>query len=391
MLSPFSPIKYPTADIWRTLKSIEWTLLIVTVISIAIRPSFYNSTISVATSTLTISSLLLLSLTPPIDKPLLWRRAYILIEIGIAQVGDGIHGLFALLTYFSLLKACLLLSKHDVIRSAILSGCLMTVGTVIRSPTNNILVRQYGVEPFLNLPKILIGNGVTYFAICVFVLLTGFLWTEEQRSRQRAENLTQQVETLAADLERNRIARDIHDSLGHSLTTLDVQLELAQNLYDQNPQRAAESIDIAKQLSSKCLQDVRHALRSIHRSDFDLDLALLTLIEQFKHNRDFKIHYHFDIPYLPIQVRHQLYCVVQESLTNIEKYARASQVTLSGSTNHDGLAMTIEDNGIGFDIQLVRAGFGLQNMRDRILSLGGQFNIQSCSTFGTKVSVFIPL
>jgi signal transduction histidine kinase len=398
-LNPNRDLLRPSIDTWRTLKAIEWTLLAVMAISIAIRPSFYNSTVVIAIAISTISLLFLLSFKPPIDRSLSWRRTYILLELGIAEIGDGIHSSFDMLTYFILLKACLFLPQRTVVWMAILAGIVMLYGTIDRSPTNFAMLREYGVEPFLNLPMLCIRNTIAYFAICVFVLLTGFLWRKEQQSRARAEQLTQQVETLAADLERSRIARDIHDVLGHSLTTLDIQLELAQSIYYQDPLRAAISIDIAKQLSSKCLQDVRYALQSMHRSNFDLDSALLTLIEQFQHSKNVRIHYHFDFPQLPLQVGHQLYCVAQESLTNIQKHAKADRIDMSGFTINEGVCLIIKDDGRGFvglasavpNRHEVRSGFGIQNMRDRVLSLGGQFEIDSQPDVGTQIQVFIPL
>ena len=390
-LLPLDVLTNPAINTWRTLNAIEWILLTVTVIFITSRPSFYHSITSGIITGITATTLFLLSLKPPIDRPLLWRQTYILCSLGIAAIGDGIYGSFGFLESFILLKACLLLPRQDAISAAILSWMMMLVGISLRMPINFALLRQSGVEPFLDRDKVLFQNTLAHIANCAFVLLPGFIWIEEQRSHQRAEKLTKEVEILAADLERSRIARDIHDALGHSLTTLDIQLELAQNIYDRDPQRAIKSIDIAKQLSSKCLQDVRYALQSLHRSNFDLDRALLASIEQFQHDRDLQIHYHLDFPQLPHQIGHQLYCVVLESLTNVQKHANASKVDIKGNTADNGISLTIEDNGTGFDRQAPRSGFGLDNMRDRVLSLGGQFEIHSQPNDGTKIRIFIPL
>jgi signal transduction histidine kinase len=132
-------------------------------------------------------------------------------------------------------------------------------------------------------------------------------------------------------------------------------------------------------------------LQSMHRSNFNLDHALITSIEQFQHDRDFHIHYHFDFPHLPHQVGHQLYCVVLEALTNVQKHANASQVDIRGMTAIGGLSLTIDDNGKGFDRDAPRSGFGLHNMRDRVLSLGGQFDVKTQPHDGTRIQVFIPL
>ncbi len=378
-------------DYWRTLKLLEWFLIATVIIFEAIHPSFYNSPISVVSIGLTTSIIFLLSLHPPIQKSSGYRRVYILLTIVVTIVGDVVYGGFPVLTAFTLLKACLLLPRRDVIGMAIVSGVFILIGTMLRIPAGFAMLRQHGVEPFLNVGTVLLGVSIAHFSNCLFVILPGFVWMEEQRSRRRAEQLTQQVETLAADLERSRIARDIHDALGHSLTTLDVQLELAQSLYDQDPQRAAKSIDIAKQLSSKCLQDVRYALHAMHRSDFDLHQASLTLIEQFNHSQKLRIHHYFEFPPLPLQISYQLYCVVQEALTNIQKHADASHVNIKGFATIDGVCLAIQDNGKGFDRQLSHAGFGLQNMRDRVLSLGGQIDIHSQLQAGTQLRIFVPI
>jgi signal transduction histidine kinase len=388
---PLTAVTYPAIATWQTLKAIEWILLAITVSFIIIGPSFYHSTTSSTITAIAAISLFLLSLNPPLERRLLWRQIYILVSLGIANVGDGLHGSFSFVASFILLKACLLLPRRDVIRAAIVAWILMMVGISWRMPNNIALLRQFGVEPFLDRNTILLNSTLAHIGNCAFILLPGFVWMEEQRSRQRAEKLAKEVEILAADLERSRIARDIHDALGHSLTTLDVQLELAQNIYDTDPQRAAKSIDIAKQLSSKCLQDVRYALQSMHRSNFNLERALITSIEQFQHERDVQIHYHFDFPHLPHQVGHQLYCVVLEALTNVQKHANASQVEIRGMTAIGGLSLTIDDNGKGFDRDAPRSGFGLNNMRDRVLSLGGQFEVKTQPNDGTRIQVFIPL
>jgi signal transduction histidine kinase len=378
-------------DTWRTLKAIEWILLAITVIFIVVSPSFYHSTKSSIITGITATSLFLLSLNPPIERSLLWRQIYIVCSLGIANIGDGTHSSFSFVASFILLKACLLLPRRDVIWMAIVAWLMMMVGINLRMSNNFALLRQFGIEPFLDPNKILLNNTFAHIGNCVFILLPGFVWMEEQRSRRRAEKLAKEVEVLAADLERSRIARDIHDALGHTLTTLDIQLELAQNIYYQDPHRAAKSIGIAKQLSSKCLEDVRYALRSLHRSNFDLDRALLTTIDQFRYDRDFKINYHLDFPQLPHQIGHQLYCVVLESLTNVQKHADASRVEIIGTTISEGISLAIVDNGKGFDPALPPSGYGLQNMRDRILSLGGLLTISSQPNTGTKIKLLIPL
>jgi signal transduction histidine kinase len=89
----------------------------------------------------------------------------------------------------------------------------------------------------------------TYLAASTFVILLSFVIVSERRSREKAIALAQEIDYLSAALERSRIARDIHDSLGHTLTTLDIQLELAQRLFDRDRDKARNAINNAKQLA----------------------------------------------------------------------------------------------------------------------------------------------
>ncbi len=183
--------------------------------------------------------------------------------------------------------------------------------------------------------------------------------------------------------------------MGHSLTSLDVQIELAQRLQSTAPERAQQSIDLAKKLSSQALDNVRQALGTMKRSNFDLTEAIIALAEQ---NQPFQIHVDVEFPTLPLQSSYQLYCIVQESLTNIQKHAQADRlggalrdrVTIVGSMISDGTMLEICDDGKGFSLDRPHAGFGLRNMKERVQCLGGDFSLDSEIDRGTKIKIFIP-
>ncbi len=238
--------------------------------------------------------------------------------------------------------------------------------------------------------RVVIDNIADYLTISVFVLLFSFVAIAEQKSRQKAEALTQQVETLAASLERSRIAREIHDSLGHSLTTLDIQLELAQRLYEKDPNQAVNSLNIAKDLASECLTKVRNSVRSIRQTNFNLNQALATLVEQVGRNESFIINLNSELPQLPIQTSHQLYCIVREAVNNIQKHARAKVVNIKGYQNKEGVVLEITDDGRGFEVNAHHTGFGLRGMQERVQILGGEFQIKITLNKGTRIRVWIP-
>jgi len=336
-------------------------------------------------------SIIIFSLFLPIDRPKWQRRVYFGMEIAILAVASYYKIYVESFVMLYLLKGCFLLPRREVIVGAIAYGIVVYTNLWQRLPTQFELMRNRGIEPYLDPVRIVCSSVFLYAGFCTFVLLLGNVWVEEQKARRKAEALSAQVESLAADLERNRIARDIHDSLGHSLTTLDVQIELAQRLQATNPERSQKSLDIAKILTRQCLDDVRRALRTMQRSQFDLTEAVIILAEQVKQNQSFQIKVEMELPELSLQTSYQLYCIIQESLTNIQKYAQASQVIIRGITVEKGVSLNICDNGKGFDRSLSHSGFGLRNMQERVQYLAGKFILQSEENQGTQIKIFIPL
>jgi signal transduction histidine kinase len=211
----------------------------------------------------------------------------------------------------------------------------------------------------------------------------------ERKSRQQAETLAKEVEILSAHLERTRIARDIHDSLGHSLTTLGVQLEVAQKLRSRQPDQSFQALDTAKILLDQCLEEVRQAIHTIQQSNFNFDQALSILINQVKQNQSLNIETDINLPLLPISIQYQIYCIVREGLTNIQRHANASHVTLQAQTTPDNIQIILTDNGKGFDPTQITLGFGLQSMQERVQSLTGKLTIQSALGHGTTLHIKI--
>jgi signal transduction histidine kinase len=236
----------------------------------------------------------------------------------------------------------------------------------------------------------------------VFILL---LMNSLVAERQIRENLATannklrryalQIESQATLEERNRIAREIHDSLGHSLTALNLQLETAVKLLQSNPTKATEFLFRAKELGSKSLQDVRQSVSTMRNHPLEgksLDQLISTLLEDFHRANGVSpiCKISLDDP-LPTEINAALYRIIQESLTNISKYAHASEVTIQLSTMSEYLELIVQDNGQGFDINQNTTGFGLQSMRDRTLTLGGEIQINSTSGRGCQIIVHIPL
>jgi signal transduction histidine kinase len=236
----------------------------------------------------------------------------------------------------------------------------------------------------------------------VFVLLLMNAVLSERQSRDKLETANEKLRQYALKIEnqatleeRNRIAREIHDSLGHSLTALNLQLETALKLSKSDIPRAMTFLATAKELGSKALQDVRQSvskMRSHPLQGQTLEQLIEILAADFQRSTGILPNCQISIiSPLSMEISTPIYRIIQESFTNISKYAQATEVQLELTTTLETLKLIIQDNGSGFDVEQNTTGFGLQSMRDRTLSLRGEFHIHSSYNAGCQIIVNIPL
>jgi signal transduction histidine kinase len=166
-------------------------------------------------------------------------------------------------------------------------------------------------------------------------------------------------------------------------------------------------MEIAKQLADRCLEDVREVVQTIRDEDFDLTQALRESIDRMPQTqsidrasgRSIQTQVQLNLPLLPLQTSYQLYCIVQEGVTNIQKHANATQVKLRGCKVADYLQIELTDNGRGFNLDRVASakpnrpstGFGLQGMQERVELINGTLEIQTAPRQGTQLLVQVPL
>ena len=247
----------------------------------------------------------------------------------------------------------------------------------------------------------LFSSALLFGLVLVFLQLLVNAVISEHNSRKKVaiahEKLRRyslRIEDIATLQERNRIAREIHDSLGHYLTALNLHLEAAWKLREANPAEAMEFLADAKKLGSKSLEAVRQsvaAMRSDPLENLSLKEAIATLIEDFHKSTNILPNGNIDLDFsLPNEVKTAIYRIVQEALTNIAKYSEATEVTIAILAATD-LQLTVEDNGKGFNLEQNTTGFGIQGMRERTLALGGEFKILTASQKGCKIIAKFPL
>ncbi len=371
------------------LRYLDWSLIGVGLLLGLMGEGYtYPQTLAIQTCVASVAYIIL-SFFIPINRSIGQRRIYVLINL-ILAIWLAVVSPIAAILHWSIIKSCFLLNLKEVILTITLTSVFYVIGTLWSIPQFSEMLTLNGIQ-VPDAPKlILMGNIAYYLGACIFSILMSLLVMAERKSRQKSELLATEVETLAASLERSRIAREIHDSLGHTLTTLDIQIEVAQKLHQRNPEKALQALEIAKRLSSQCLQDVRSAVQTIRQPTFNLNQALTTLVDQVNQSQQFTIYVSLDLPDLPLNISHPLYCMIQEGLMNIQKHAHASSVSLHAWTSASTLVVELKDDGRGFELETPRSGFGLQGIEERVSLLGGDFTLHSQLGQGTQLRVEIP-
>lgn len=246
-------------------------------------------------------------------------------------------------------------------------------------------------------------NSVIFFGLfLVFVLLLVNALLSERQSRQQLALAHDQlrryalrIEDQATLQERNRIAREIHDSLGHALTAQSIQLENALLFCKSDTEKTRAFLTEARQLGATALREIRQsvsALRSEPLQGRSLESAIADLAQDFRRTTNITPDCTICLS-CPVtaEVSTAIYRIAQEALTNISKHGVATRVTLQLRIKAGWIHLLVEDNGRGFNPKQNTTGFGLQGMRERALGLGGYFKIASEPGAGCRVNVDIPL
>jgi two-component system sensor histidine kinase DesK len=224
------------------------------------------------------------------------------------------------------------------------------------------------------------------WAICTLVSLvvggTNTIFAQQKRASQKLDLAHEEIAHLAKVAERERIARDLHDVLGHTLSVVVLKSELAGRLFDRDPTRARSEIREVEDVARKALSEVREAIRGyraeglaaeIDRAFKTLESAGVTLVCEAKP------------PMLRATEETVLSLIVREAVTNIVRHAQATQCRLEFLKNSSGTSLLVEDDGCG---GIRQEGNGLRGMRERVESLGGRLQVNSDK--GTRLFVEIP-
>jgi len=250
-------------------------------------------------------------------------------------------------------------------------------------------------------------DTVTMYSGYLFSAMMFYIFRRERQSRARAYALStkldqaneqlratyRQAEELAAPQERNRIAREIHDTIGHSLTVVNMQIETARALIASDSEKAAAFLGKAQAVTKKGLSDIRASVASLRSSPLDGRSLADTFEELLETTKSGGLETSFDLrgepKKLPTATEAALYRSAQEALTNVRKHAEAKKVGLELSyANEEKVTLSVADDGKG--CSEIAGGFGIMGIRERIQLLDGDVTFSTSPGEGFRLSVSIP-
>lgn len=219
------------------------------------------------------------------------------------------------------------------------------------------------------------------------------LLAELQDTNQRLREYSLKAEELAVVKERNRLAREIHDGLGHYLTTVNMQIQAAMATITKKPDRSRELLLKASALSQEALADVRDSVATL-RAPMDENLPLGVIIKNVvKSCECLGIETNFlllgdERPVSPA-VRFALFRTIQESVSNVQKHAHASNIWVTlDFRQSQKILLTVKDDGIGSEN--VDGGFGLLGMRERARLVNGDLQVNTSPGEGFVIQLTVP-
>jgi len=350
-------------------------------------------------------------------RPVSRFEAAVLLTLGIAYLFVGTYGftrvresrsLLAGVVYFAIqlsLGATLIRLRGS---TGELSLILLPLAgqTALILPIYLTVLLCLSIYTILVMPFLLRGRWIDAIALAViygtgivFVAVFTRVAASERDARNALAEANQllrdhasQVEELATTKERNRLAREIHDSVGHYLTVVNVQIGAARTMLDQDRSRALEHLATAQSLTQEGLAEVRHSVAALRASPTEsrpLPEALTSLVDQWRAaglNASFRQS--GTVRTLRPQSNLTLYRAGQEALTNIAKHANATIVSVRLNYVEDRTRLTIEDNGVGATDS--EGGFGLLGIRERVQLLNGSVRVSTDAGKGFILEVEVP-
>lgn len=266
-------------------------------------------------------------------------------------------------------------------------GCVMLRTGARRPSLRGYIVQLLAMNAVYVAVAALIGYPPSMWLwMPAMTLVIGVIVNVEHASQEKDAALAlshDEVRRLAASAERERIGRDLHDLLGHTLSLITLKLELARKLSERDPAASRREMEEAERIARDALAEVRSAVTGFRAADLAAELASARLLLESS-----QVHLSYDPPpSLPADTERPLALVLREAATNIARHARATRARIVFAREAGAFLLRIEDNGrggIGDD------GNGMRGMRERVAALGGTLSVESPKGQGTRILVRVP-
>lgn len=334
-----------------------------------------------------------------------WRPGYknpVLYPIAELIIGGGASVYFNIFEHFNLGPAMILMS-------ILMVGYLATKKSA-----------RWTLPVFLilyPLPTLWTMDTVTYFLqyIDIFIFL-GFgacfnyvIHSQQKTKRIIEENNKQyqliqeqyrvlqqyaeQIEKVTLLQERNRLAKELHDTIGHHFTSVTMGLDAVSYLLEKDVDRAKQKVEALANVSRKGLEDIRRHIHQIAPSENEQPLSELLhkIVDSFKENTDTDVQFNRQGREIPISKNIKLAFIrcLQEALTNAKRHGGASEILVDYLFTDYEIVLSIENNGSPIDA--LQPGFGLTAMKERIGELHGNLDITSGTHHGVKLTITVPI
>jgi signal transduction histidine kinase len=245
--------------------------------------------------------------------------------------------------------------------------------------------------------------GIVVVQVATFLLVGNMVANLMRVQREQWQRLTEAnarltqyastLEQLTISRERNRLARELHDVLAHTLSGVAVELGGARAMLRLDPERADGLLNQSLSAIRDGLSETRRALRALRAQpleDLGLALAVETLTEAYAARRDLRIDLRIDsdLGEYPVEVQQCVYRIAQEALANLADHAQAEQAQVCLKREHGQLQLIVVDNGCGFDPSRLddESRYGLRGMRERAEMVGGTLSVKNRTGAGTQVT-----
>jgi two-component system sensor histidine kinase DesK len=221
----------------------------------------------------------------------------------------------------------------------------------------------------------------------IMTLVIGLVVNVERATQEKEAEIRlshDEVRRLAATAERERIGRDLHDLLGHTLSLITLKLELSRKLFERDPAASRRELEDAEAVARHALAEVRSAVSGIRATDLAAELASARLMLESS-----GVHLDYDLPPVGLaeETERGLALVLREAATNITRHARAGAARIGFTRDGQHLQVVVADDGIG---GIGGDGNGLGGMRERVARLGGTLSIESPRGHGTQLRLRVP-